>query len=82
MLHGWPGLPARDLVSLGVMTARGGKSDSTGWPLGARIDDSTYKESHVLAQHPYDDRNWLGGVDALTNLPDVVNAVCHCADWA
>ena len=57
------------------MTARGGKSDSAGWPSGARMDYSTYKDSNVLAQHPYDDHVWLGGVDALTNLPDGVNAL-------
>jgi ADP-ribosyl-[dinitrogen reductase] hydrolase len=74
-LHGWPGKQARDLVSLGVMTARGGKPDSAGWPLGARMDYSTYKDSNVLAQHPHDDHVWLGGVDTLTHLPDGVNAV-------
>ncbi|HYO19588.1 MAG TPA: ADP-ribosylglycohydrolase family protein, partial [Dermatophilaceae bacterium] len=75
LLHGWPGLRARDLVSLGVMTARGGEADSAGWPSGARMDYSTFKDSTVLAQHPHDEHVWLGGVDALTNLPDGVNAV-------
>jgi ADP-ribosyl-[dinitrogen reductase] hydrolase len=75
MLHGWPGLHARDLVRLAVMTARGGKPDTAGWPSGDRMDYSTYKDSNVLAQHPYDDHVWLGGVDALTSLPDGVNAV-------
>jgi len=37
-LHGWPGLRARDLVRLGVMTVRGGHGDSAGWPLGAGMD--------------------------------------------
>jgi ADP-ribosyl-[dinitrogen reductase] hydrolase len=75
LLHGWPGLCARDLVRLAVMTARGGKPDLAGWPSGARMDYSTYNDSNVLAQHPHDDHVWLGGVDALTNLPDGVNAV-------
>jgi ADP-ribosylglycohydrolase len=75
LLRGWPGLYARDLVRLAVMTARGGRPDSAGWPSGARIDYSTYKDSNVVAQHPYDDHVWLGGVDALPNLPDGVNAV-------
>ena len=75
LLHGWPGQHARDLAILAVMTARGGKSDSAGWPLGARVDYSTFKDANVLAQHPYDDHVWLGGVDALMNLPDGVNAV-------
>ncbi len=75
LLHGWPGLHARDLVTLVVMTARGGKPDSEGWPSGETMDYSTFKQSTVLAQHPHDERVWLGGVDALTNLPDGVNAV-------
>jgi ADP-ribosyl-[dinitrogen reductase] hydrolase len=75
LLHGWPGLHAHDLVRLGVMTTRGGEPDSAGWPSGDQMDYSTFKDSNVLAQHPYDDHVWLGGVDALTNLPDGVNAV-------
>lgn len=31
-LHGWPGLAEDDLVRLAVLTARGGSSDSSGWP--------------------------------------------------
>ena len=74
-LHGWPGLRTRDLVALAVMTARGGESDPAGWPLGARMDYSPYKGSNALAQHPHDDHVWLGGVDALDNLPKGVDAV-------
>ncbi|MEP7194492.1 MAG: ADP-ribosylglycohydrolase family protein [Actinomycetota bacterium] len=74
-LHGWPGLRARDLVRLGVMTARGGRSDPAGWPMNAQVDYSEYKGSAALARHPHDDGVWLGGIDALTNLPERVNAV-------
>ena len=74
-LHGWPGLRARDLVALGVMTARGGRTDSAGWPTGARMDYSTYEGRAALARHPHDEGVWLGGVDALDNLPDAVDAV-------
>jgi ADP-ribosylglycohydrolase len=73
-LHGWPGLRARDLVRLGVMTARGGRSDPAGWPMNAQVDYSAYRDSNALARHPHDDGVWLGGIDALTNLPDGVNA--------
>jgi len=69
-LHGWPGLRARDLVALGVMTARGGCSDPAGWPAAARVDYSEYKEGDALARHPHDDRVWLGGIDAMGNLTD------------
>jgi ADP-ribosyl-[dinitrogen reductase] hydrolase len=74
-LHGWPGLHARDLIGLAVMTARGGKLDSAGWPSGDKMDYSAFKYANVLAQHPHDDQVWLGGVDALRHLPDGVNAV-------
>ena len=76
-LHGWPGLRARNLVELGVLTARGGTSDAAGWPAGARVvyAKDQYKESGALAQDPHDDHVWLGGADALDNLPDGVDAV-------
>ena len=74
-LHGWPGLRARDLVALGVLTARGGRPDSGGWPTGTQLDYSAYKDSGVLARHPHDEGVWLGGVDALRKLPGGVDAV-------
>ena len=74
-IHGWPGLRARDLVALGVMTARSGRADSAGWPMGAKVDYSSYKDTAVLVRHPHDEGVWLGGVDALENLPDGVDAV-------
>ncbi|MEP7034154.1 MAG: ADP-ribosylglycohydrolase family protein [Dermatophilaceae bacterium] len=74
-IHGWPGLRARDLVALGVMTARRGRPDSAGWPTSAKLDYSTYKDTAVLARHPNDEGVWLGGVDALESLPDGVDAV-------
>jgi ADP-ribosyl-[dinitrogen reductase] hydrolase len=74
-LHGWPGLRARDLVHLGVMTARGGESSSASWPAVAKVDYSKYKGSGALAQHPDDDHVWIGGVDALAKLPPGVDAV-------
>jgi ADP-ribosylglycohydrolase len=82
-LHGWPGLRARDLVTLGVLTARGGRPDSAGWPACARMDYSAYKDTNVLARHPHDDQVWLGGADALDNLPDGVDAalsLCRLGD--
>jgi len=74
-LHGWPGLRARDLVRLGVMTARGGQSDPAGGPMSATLDYSAFRGSGALARDPHDAGVWLGGVDALRNLPDGVNAV-------
>ena len=39
------------------------------------FDYSDYGGAGVLAQHPHDDRVWLGGVQALRDLPDGVDAV-------
>ncbi len=74
-VHGWPGLRARNLVSFGVMTARGGQPDSAGWPRADRMDYSGYPGRFAMVQHPDDDGVWLGGVDALNHLPDGVIAV-------
>ena len=38
ILHGWPGLRAKDLISLAALTASGGRDDSQGWPSIERID--------------------------------------------
>ena len=74
-LRGWPGLRARDLIRIGVLTARGGESDSAGWPATATMDYSKFLGSNALTQHPHDDHVWIGGVDALDNLPDGVDAL-------
>src|SRR5680860_425400 len=74
-LRGWPGQRARHLIRLGVLTARGGESDSAGWPAVATMDYSKFLGSNALAPHPHDDHVWIGGVDALDNLPDGADAV-------
>jgi ADP-ribosyl-[dinitrogen reductase] hydrolase len=82
-LHGWPGLRARDLVRLGVMTARGGQFSPASWPAVAKVDYAKYKGSDALAPHPYDDHVWIGGVDALVKLPagvDAVVSLCRLGD--
>lgn len=75
LLHGWPGLRARDLVRLGVLTARGGLPDSQGWPSGATVDYDSWPQRSVLVRSPHDDQLWLAGVAALAELPDGVDAV-------
>lgn len=75
LLHGWPGLRGRDLVRLAVLTARGGSSDSQGWPAASQLDYSAYEGRAELARHPHDSQVWLGGVDAVDDLPKGVDAV-------
>ena len=75
ILHGWPGLRARDLVRLGVLSARGGRPDGQGWPSGDRMDYSSFGSVDVLARHPHADGVWLSGIGALYALPGGVDAV-------
>ena len=74
-LHGWPGLRGRDLVRLGLLTAWGGHGDGSGWPAGGLVDYAGYSGTGALAVHPHDPGVWLGGVDALRDLPAGVDAV-------
>ncbi len=75
ILHGWPGLRARDLVRLGVLSARGGHPDGQGWPSGDRMNYSSFGSVDVLARHPHDDGVWLSGIGALYALLAGVDAV-------
>jgi ADP-ribosylglycohydrolase len=57
-VHGWPGLRARDLVRLSVLTARRGVDDPHGWP---SVERMTYGErARAAVPHPIDDGVWLG----------------------
>ncbi|GAB2908186.1 ADP-ribosylglycohydrolase family protein [Rhodococcus aerolatus] len=77
VLHGWPGLAARDLVALGVRAARGGADDREGWPSAPRVDYSRFDTGHVTT-HPHDDGVLLGGVDAVDRDDhDVEVALCR-----
>lgn len=63
LLHGWPGLSARDLVAL---AARIVKED----------DPFSYDLFWMTPiQHPHDDGVWLGDVAALQSLPPHVDAL-------
>lgn len=74
ILHGYPGLSGERLVELATLAAKHGP-DGQGWPGVARLDYSTWPGRDQLVRHPHDDGVWLGGVDALDNLPDGVTAV-------
>ncbi|MGZ8741713.1 MAG: ADP-ribosylglycohydrolase family protein, partial [Nocardioides sp.] len=57
-VHGWPGLRARDLVRLAVLTATRGRSDRAGWPSAEHI---WYAEpDREAVRHPMDDKVFLG----------------------
>ena len=75
ILHGWPGLRSRDLIRLGLLSARAGKPDSSGWPLDSMHDYSGYPGADALAAHPHDSGVLLSGVGHLRHLPVGVDAV-------
>jgi ADP-ribosylglycohydrolase/protein-tyrosine phosphatase len=63
VLHGWPGIRTRDLVSLASRIVKG--EESFGYDL--------YWMNPV--RHPHDDGVWLGDIGALRSLPEGVDAV-------
>lgn len=69
LLHGWPGIGARDLVNLAGGIERGGAPDRFDFGYGR------YPRVGVLGRHPYDDGVLLGGVAGLAELPPDVDAV-------
>lgn len=77
ILHGWPGMTARNLTELAVLASNGGRPDAVGWPSAARIDPSPID---TLVPHPHDDGVWLASLAALDRLPasvDVVVSLCR-----
>jgi ADP-ribosyl-[dinitrogen reductase] hydrolase len=77
VVHGWPGLRARDLISLGVLTATGGGSGLGRWPLASTMVAGY--ERACAVPHPHDPEVLLGtfadlsrtrelGVDAVVSL--------------
>jgi len=75
LLHGWPGGSAADLVTLALLTIRGGRPGSQGWPGCSQIDYTTWEGYDTIARHPHDDGVYLSGAMALTAPPDGVTAV-------
>jgi len=77
MLHGWPGLRARDLVRLGVLTATRGRSTSNGWPAAPIIGGAG--DPHYLVELPGDPGVLLGILTSLSDaLPHVDAVVSLC----
>ncbi|MET0863900.1 MAG: ADP-ribosylglycohydrolase family protein [Nakamurella sp.] len=78
MLHGWPGLRAKDLISLAARTANGGGDNSSGWPSIKRMDYSGWQTGHPAVPHPHDQGVLLGGYDAaFQGGVDAVVSLCR-----
>ena len=61
--HGWPGLQARDLVRLGLLSVRHGR-DPQAWPNCPTMDYRSCRGSDTVTRHPHDDHVWLSGAGA------------------
>jgi ADP-ribosyl-[dinitrogen reductase] hydrolase len=78
LLHGWPGMDARDLVRLATLTAAGGRDDREGWPSIGRLTYDGWQTHHGPVRHPHDDGVWLAGYDAVfTADQDAVISLCR-----
>ncbi len=76
MLHGYPGLHARDLVALAVSTALGG-DDTSGWPGVHRLPYPGLATGKVTA-HPHDGGVFLGDAAAAwTGRYDAIVSLCR-----
>jgi ADP-ribosyl-[dinitrogen reductase] hydrolase len=80
-LHGWPGMRARDLMTLGMELGRGEGRRSASWPRAEHHDYSMWSRTDALVQHPHDDGVWLGGVGSLGRVAelgiDAVVSLCR-----
>lgn len=77
MLHGWPGLRARDLVRLAYLTAHGGQPSPQGWPTGERVTSYDGADTRTVP-HPDDEGVLLGAVGALRpGVADAVVSLCR-----
>ena len=78
ILHGWPGLRAKDLIGLAARTANGGHDDSSGWPSVDRVSYAGWHTGQPAVRHPHDDGVSLGGHDAaFTGAHDAVISLCR-----
>ena len=78
ILHGWPGLRAKDLISLATLTATGGRNDPNGWPSILVLDYGLWDTTATAVRHPHDDGVFLAGYDAaFSGNYDSVVSLCR-----
>ena len=73
MLHGWPGLRARDLVRLAILTSTKGQPQGNGWPTVDSLPGEG-DPAYVVAL-PGDEGVLLGSLPALAEAVKQVDAV-------
>lgn len=78
VVHGWPGMAVRQLVSLGILTASRGVPGPNDWPMGERVESSLYDYTpRPAVRHPYDKDVWLGTVASSENNSNAVISMCR-----
>jgi ADP-ribosyl-[dinitrogen reductase] hydrolase len=83
LIHGWPGYQVADLVRLGILGARGGEPDPSGWPDAPSLQGyyaARFSPSGVYRVLAADDGVAIGDVAALKRPPagtDVVVSLCR-----
>jgi ADP-ribosylglycohydrolase len=74
ILHGWPGIRARDLTRMGMQAIGGGSA----WTREAHFDYSSWGDVTALARHPFDDGVWIGAIGSLPLVEvDAVVSLCR-----
>jgi ADP-ribosylglycohydrolase len=76
VVHGWPGLRARNLSALGLLIVRGGRDDAVGWPSGEVVEYPWVRPAPGVL-HPYDDGVVLGTVATVGHGCDAVVSLCR-----
>lgn len=74
-LHGRPGLRARDLIRLGVLTARDGVPTPKGWPSQPHIAPAQWV-SPPAARLERLPQLWMGGIGSAGHSADAVVTLC------
>jgi ADP-ribosyl-[dinitrogen reductase] hydrolase len=73
MLHGWPGLVAKDLVRLAIKTERRGDVPEDAWPCAEVLEGPN--DPPFLLPLPGDDGVMLGNLTSLADAVEAVDAV-------
>lgn len=76
LVHGWPGLDGRDLISLATKAVHRGRPDPAGWP---DADDVVYDvgASSQVVLHPYDDGVVIGTTSTRGHEAVAVVSMCR-----
>lgn len=77
MLHGYPGLRARDIAALAIRAARGGDGDEDRWPSIRHMEYAGLTSGKFIT-HPHDPGVLLGDAGAVPKVDvDVVVSMCR-----